>query len=115
MSSRRWCWTVVADGVERAVSAFTDSDPAGRCAVLTPGLLAALEDRASAPCEAAIEDVPLGTGALRSVEVWGEEAQARLSDDTLFLTRDSDGWRIAAAGCRPRAEGQPYDCELEAA
>jgi hypothetical protein len=49
-----------------------------------------------------------------AVEVWGAEAQVRLADDTVFLTRTSDGWRVSAAACTPRGEGLPYDCRLAA-
>jgi hypothetical protein len=32
---------------------------------------------------------------------------------TLFLSEAPDGWEIGAAGCRPTAPDQPYDCGLE--
>ena len=38
---------------------------------------------------------------------------AALTDDTLFLTHTSDGWKVMAAACRLEAEDQPYDCQLE--
>lgn len=130
MSVRRWCATVVvaapvvllagcgdpsADEVTETVAGFTGPgrDAADRCALLTPTVVAALEEDSSTTCDLAIDDVPVGDGDVRSVEVWGEEAQARLTDDTLFLTRTADGWRITAAACRPQAEGQPYACALE--
>jgi hypothetical protein len=68
----------------------------------------------SSTCEEAIGQVPLGAGKVTAVEVWGEEAQVRLTDDTLFLTRTTDGWRISAAACTPQGESLPYDCRLEA-
>jgi hypothetical protein len=37
----------------------------------------------------------------------------QLTDDTLFLTRTSHGWKVMAAACRPQAEQQPYDCQVE--
>ena len=43
------------------------------------------------------------------MEVWGEEAQARLTDDTVFLTRTADGWRVTAAACRSQGADLPYD------
>ena len=47
--------------------------------------------------------------------MWGEEAQAKLSDDTLFLTHTPAGWRVFAAACVPQGQEQPYDCEVESA
>jgi hypothetical protein len=44
--------------------------------------------------------------------VWGDEAQVRLSDDTLFLTHTSAGWKVVAAGCTPNGD-LPYECRLE--
>ena len=46
--------------------------------------------------------------------MWGEEAQVRLSDDTLFLTRTADGWRVSAAACTAQGAELPYECQLEA-
>jgi hypothetical protein len=40
-------------------------------------------------------------------------AQVRLDDDTVFLAAFPGGWRVVAAGCRPRGEAEPYDCAVE--
>ena len=97
-----------------AATAFADpaGDPAARCELLVPATRAALESDESAPCADVLGDLPVGGGAVRSVEVWGGNAQVRLVDDTLFLTETSAGWRVAAAACEPRGEA-PYDCEVE--
>jgi uncharacterized protein YhdP len=58
--------------------------------------------------------LPLGTGGIESVAVWGEEAQVRLGDDTLFLTRTADGWRVMAGACRAQGADEPYSCRLAA-
>ncbi|NBE96207.1 hypothetical protein FE391_20260 [Nonomuraea sp. KC401] len=64
-------------------------------------------------CADALREVKLGPGGRSTaVSVWGEEAQVRLTGDTLFLHRFSDGWRIRAAGCRP-VRDLPYECEVE--
>jgi hypothetical protein len=47
------------------------------------------------------------------VAVWGEEAQARLTDDTLFLTRTAEGWLVTAAACRSQGADLPYECQVE--
>jgi hypothetical protein len=110
------CSDVSAEGAEEFVEDFAaaQDDPAARCDLLAPETLAALVEDEGAPCAEAIEQLPIGSGDLVSVEVWGEEAQVRLSDDTLFLTRTSEGWRVSAAACRGQGTEQPYDCRLEA-
>ncbi len=101
--------------VERVAAAFenTSGDAARRCGLLMPRALEQLEERAQAPCEDALADLPLEGGSVERVEVWGGTAQVRLGGDTVFLSRTSTGWRVAAAVCTPRPEG-PYDCEVEA-
>ena len=107
------CGGLADDEVEKVAADFSGGDGAARCDLLAPGALAALVEEESSSCEEAIDEVPLGSGEVLEVAVWGEEAQARLSDDTLFLTRTSDGWRIAAAACTPRGAEMPYDCQME--
>ena len=111
------CGNLSTDEVERVATTFARAghDPSARCDLLAPGTLASLVEEESSACEDAITTLPLGSGALTRVEVWGEEAQAKLADDTLFLTRTSDGWRIMAAACTPQGEQQPYECQLEGA
>ena len=100
--------------VGRVASTFEDvtGDPAQRCDLLAPATLAALEESESALCADVIGDLPLQGGSVESVEVWGGDAQVKLTGDTLFLTETSAGWRVTSAVCRPRAEG-PYDCEVD--
>jgi hypothetical protein len=64
-------------------------------------------------CAKQIGELKLTGGAIRAVRVWGERAQVLLSDDTVFLTRMRQGWKVTAAGCRRQAKG-PYDCDVEA-
>jgi hypothetical protein len=101
--------------VERVATVFENpsGDAVERCGLLVPTALEQLEQDAGAPCEEAIGDLPLDGGAVARTEVWGGDAQVRLEDDTVFLTRTSAGWRVAAALCSPRPEG-PYECEVEA-
>jgi hypothetical protein len=109
------CGNLDADAVENVATTFADggTDATTRCQLLAENTLTALVEDAGSACEEAIADLPIGTGSPTSVEVWGEEAQVKLADDTLFLTRTSDGWRVMAAACRPTGEEQPYDCQLE--
>ena len=109
------CGSLSADEVESAAATFAaaDDDPAARCQLLAANVVEALVEDEGASCEDAIEDVPAGSGDVTAVEVWGEEAQARLTDDTLFLTRTADGWRVTAAACRSQGRDLPYTCALE--
>jgi hypothetical protein len=107
------CGGVSDDEVSRLAEQFAGGDAATRCDLLAPDTLAALVEEETSPCEDAIGAVPLGSGHLMSVAVWGEEAQAKLSDDTLFLTHTSAGWRVMAAACRSQGPDKPYDCRLE--
>jgi hypothetical protein len=99
--------------VERVAAAFTQSPAVDRCALLAPATVAALEHDESAPCADALGQLDLPGGQLVSSAVWGENAQVRLTGDTLFLTRTAAGWKVAAAGCTPHGEA-PYLCRLEA-
>jgi hypothetical protein len=110
------CGSLAADEVERVGADFaaTDEDPVARCALLAQTTRTSFEADEGQPCDEAIEQLPIGAGEVTAVEVWGEEAQVRLSDDTLFLTRTADGWRVSAAGCTPQGADQPYDCEVTA-
>jgi hypothetical protein len=109
------CGGLSDDEVGRVAEDFAGGDAAARCDLLAPGAFAALVEAESSSCEEAIEQLPVGSGAVTEVQVWGEEAQARLSDDTLFLTRTSSGWRVMAAACRPQGQDEPYDCQVETA
>jgi hypothetical protein len=110
------CSSAERPEVERVATRFEDSsgDPQARCDLLTSQALEQLEQQLRSSCAEGIADLPLEGGEVESVEVWGGDAQVRLSGDTLFLTRTATGWRIAAAACTPQPEG-PYDCEVEGA
>ncbi|NEK59976.1 hypothetical protein GCU56_19145 [Geodermatophilus sabuli] len=90
----------------------TSGEPSERCALLAPATLETLESEELAPCADVIGELPLSGGRVAAVQVWGGDAQVRLTGDTLFLTGTDAGWRVVAAGCRPRPEG-PYDCQVE--
>ncbi|MFJ9041759.1 hypothetical protein ACIRF8_34975 [Streptomyces sp. NPDC102406] len=65
------------------------------------------------PCADAIGTQDLSpAGPVRDVDVYGRQARAVLASDTLFLSRFPEGWKVVAAGCRPRA-GQPYQCAVK--
>ena len=105
----------LSDGdVRRVAEDFAAGGAGERCELLAPSTHAAVLAEASS-CEEALEQAELGSGEVTEVAVWGEEAQAKLSDDTLFLTRTSSGWRVMAAACRPQGADKPYECQVEGA
>jgi hypothetical protein len=101
---------------EKAASAFGAALGAGdllqACELLAPATRATVEYQQSGPCPQAMQQHDLAPGAVLQVEVWGGEAQARTSSDTLFLTRTAQGWRVAAAGCVAPADDAPYACKV---
>ena len=86
-------------------------DGAALCDLLTPAAARSVAAGGKA-CAEAVGDISLPTGEPAEVQVWSGEAQVRTGTETLFLTQFSRGWRVAAAGCRPRP-GLPYDCDVE--
>ena len=108
------CSSAQQADVEQVATTFADTsgDPGARCDLLLPATLDSLEKSESAPCRDAIAQLPIDGGDVQSVEVWGRDAQVRLSGDTLFLTETHAGWRVVAAACRPQGDA-PYECEVE--
>jgi hypothetical protein len=104
------CAATERPDVERVATAFTAGDPAARCALLAPAALAALEREG--PCVATVGRSAPSGGPVLQTSVWGDEAQVRLTGDTLFLTHTGAGWKVVAAGCTPNGD-LPYTCRLE--
>ena len=72
--------------------------------------------RTAHPCAQALAEAglaPAGEGS--SVTVAGHSAQVRYADDTVFLARFDDGWRVTAAGCERVSsdDAVPYDCVVD--
>ncbi|MEU8380669.1 hypothetical protein, partial [Streptosporangium sp. NPDC048865] len=80
------------------------------CALLAPEAALSLRT-GDQSCETAIGALDLPGGRVLGTEVWGDEAQVRLSGDTVFLHRFPEGWRVRGAGCTSRGD-LPYDCEV---
>jgi len=104
------CAAAERPDVERVATDFGTGDPGARCALLAPAALAALEREG--PCTATVGTAAPQSGDVLQTTAWGDEAQVRLSGDTLFLTRTSAGWRVVAAGCTPNGD-LPYVCRVE--
>lgn len=93
--------------------ALNEGDRAALCTALAPQTRKEVESAAKKVCVDAIEaqNLPAG-GPVRGVDVHGRQARAVLASDTLFLSQFQDGWKIVAAGCKPRP-GQPYECSVK--
>jgi hypothetical protein len=90
-------------------------DGARACALLSADTRKALEEQESESCDKAIEHLDLTGGPVGSVSVYSTNAAVELrGGDTVFLQDTKEGWRIAAAGCRPSGHEEPADCDLEA-
>jgi hypothetical protein len=115
------CGTVAErrDEVRDAATAFEGALAEGAygraCTALAPGTADELQQSAGASCGKALsEESPPPGGAVRLVDVYGNQARAVLTKDTLFLSRFSEGWKVVAAACRPRPDmPQQYQCRIE--
>ncbi|MFE9768848.1 hypothetical protein ACFYPC_30760 [Streptomyces sp. NPDC005808] len=110
VSGREASASAAATDFEKALAG---GDRPALCAALAPETRGEIEDSEEKACVDAIgaQDLPAG-GPVRGVDVYGRQARAVLASDTLFLSQFPDGWKIVAAGCRPRS-GQPYQCTIK--
>jgi hypothetical protein len=93
---------------------LSTSDTAGACALLAPGTVAEVEKSSDKSCTEALQDQDLADpSGFTSVDVYGHDAIARFGNDTVFLARFAEGWRVTAASCRPGPTDQKrYDCDI---
>ena len=103
------------DAADRFVSAVGSQDAEGACDLLAPNTAELLESLRPEGCQQALPALNLPHDPVTEIKVWGDAAQARTAGDVLFLRELQDGWRVAAAGCKAKGDGQPYECELEGA
>ena len=102
-----------ADVVLQILRAVESRDGATACGLLAPETAAEVEQSAGRPCAEAILDEDLPEPAeVTGTEVYGQRAQVRLAEDTVFLGAFPGGWRVVAAGCTSRGE-KPYDCTVQ--
>jgi hypothetical protein len=102
------------DVATRFYEAFRSKDGAAACALLAPATRTAVVRAAQMPCAKGLlaEHLP-SPGPVRSTSVYGDQAQVRLVGDTVFVAVFPTGWRVIAAGCKPRPD-RPYECAVEA-
>ena len=106
----------MGDTAVRFNSAVSSGDGETACAMLTPATRDELEQSSGKACAQAIveELTDARVDDHEVVKVYGVMAQVRWNDETVFLPRMPDGWRVLAAGCTPRAD-DPYDCVVKGA
>jgi hypothetical protein len=105
----------VRDVALQFYAAVDRHDGARACALLSTDTRSALEEQESEACDKAVEHLELTGGPVGSVSLYSTEAAVELrGGDTVFLQDTREGWRIAAAGCRPSGHEEPADCDLEA-
>jgi hypothetical protein len=99
--------------VETFEAALKRGDGATACGVLAPPTRKDLEQSESERCAKALpgQDIPAVTSGA-DVDVFGDEAIARVAGDVLFLTNVGGTWMVSAAGCKPQPD-EPYDCEVK--
>ena len=101
--------------VERFHAALESGDGQAACQDLGEETVSRLEQQEQKPCEQAIVGLKLpkgGTAGFKAVDV-GSAYVSLAHGSVDFLNEGPEGWKISAAGCRPTAPDQPYDCELE--
>jgi hypothetical protein len=99
--------------VETFEAALKRSDAATACALLAPPTRNELEQSESETCAKALPDQNLPPATtVPDVDVYGDEAIARVQGDVLFLTNVGGTWMVSAAGCKPQQD-EPYDCEVK--
>jgi hypothetical protein len=105
------------DAAVDTVQRFHDELAAGHagqaCALLAPTTIEGLEDGEAGSCPDRLARLSLPqSGAVTDSRAYGRSAQVLLRDDTVFLVRSGNEWKITAAGCTPRGE-RPYGCDLK--
>jgi len=100
---------------ERFHAALEAGDGEAACEQLSEEAASKLEQQEKKPCDEAILalELPKG-GTVADVRVYVTSAFTTLAEGgSDFLDEGPLGWRVSAAGCKPTAPSQPYDCELE--
>jgi hypothetical protein len=98
---------------EQFQRAIADRDLATACGMLSDQTRQQLEGTTASRCGQALSRLDLPDGAVTSMSVWGDNAQARWADGALFLAEFRTGWRVTAAGCTFVGVDLPYDCDVK--
>ncbi|HEX2087375.1 MAG TPA: hypothetical protein VHF89_16955 [Solirubrobacteraceae bacterium] len=103
--------------VERFYAAVRDDDAEAACEQLGDPTLAQLESQSGRPCESVITRLEYDGGAVARTQVFITNAKVDLrSGESAFLSREDDGWKLSAIGCRAekgKPADRPFECEVE--
>jgi hypothetical protein len=104
--------------VRSFVGAYEAGDGEKACGRLSSDTVKALESQEGKPCAQAVTELQLDGGAVSEIELYVTNAKVELTTgESMFLSDESDGWRLAAVGCRPEAgkpADRPFECMAEA-
>jgi hypothetical protein len=104
--------------VERFYDAVRTDDGEAACEELGESLLEAVESQTEQPCPDAITQLEYDGGEIVAAEVYITNAKIDLrSGESAFLSREDDGWKLSAIGCRAekgKPADRPFECEAEA-
>lgn len=100
---------------ERFHAALEANHGQAACEELSEETASKLEQQEDKPCDEAILGLEMPKGGTVTVrEVVERSAYTELSAGGAdFLDEGPTGWKISAAGCRPTAPDQPYECVFE--
>ena len=103
--------------VERFYDAIRAERGEAACAELVDATVEALEDQSGQECREVVTRLDYGGGAVERTEVFVTNAKVDLRDDeSAFLEREPEGWKISAVACRSaegRPRSRPFECEAE--
>lgn len=99
-------------------AALDAGDGAAACRLLADPTRRELEASAGEPCARAILQQHVGEASGRPhARTYASMALVRWAQETTFLARFGDGWRVFAAGCAPDAtsprDADRYDCDVQ--
>ena len=94
-------------------AAVSSRDLVTACGLLSDSARSSLESAVASPCAQALGRLDLAGGEVGQVNVWGDNAQAKVGANALFLAEFTSGWKVTAAGCAFRSQDLPYDCNVE--
>jgi len=100
-----------AGQVAESFDKLAQDSPDQACNLISDYQRTTFEKEEKQPCAKALADADLPEpSSVESVDVYGHDARVVLGKDVVFLARFPEGWRVTAAGCKPRAKDDPYDC-----
>ncbi len=99
--------------VERFYDAVRHDDGEAACEELGESLLEQVESQTQQSCRGVIARFEYEGGEIVRTQVFVTNAKVDLrNNETAFLSREPDGWKLSAIACKPE-KGKPADRPLE--